>query len=695
MKINLLTTAFLVVLYILKIDAQSIQLEVVNATFDRPVDIKNAGDNRLFIVEKIGRIQIMDLQGNKNPQPFLDISGIVNAAANERGLLGLAFHPDYDSTGYFFVNYTGAGGHTRISRFTRSAINPDFADPATEKLLLLVNQPFNNHNAGDLAFGPDGYLYVGMGDGGSGGDPGNRSQNPQEYLGKMLRLDVDTGDPYAIPADNPFTSSIDTLPEIWSLGLRNPWRISFDRMTGDFWIADVGQDKWEEIDFEPAGSAGGRNYGWRCYEGFEAYNTSGCGPQASYDPPVYAYANTGQIGCSITGGYVYRGTKIPALYGKYVYTDFCTGFMWTLEPDGNGSWENATLFKGKTQEYVAFGEDIFGELYVAGLGDGTIYKFITDCALTAETTPVQASCNSVCDGSLQVVPNGGFGPYMITLSNGMVSSNGIFEGLCAGIYIVNIADSAGCTFDLEVIIEEPAPLVPALIASSITCFGSCDGRLELSATGGCAPHTFSTNGPGPFASSDSLLESLCPGLYQIKVTDCLGCISTIEYILTEPDSLSIELVALGDSLFATAGFMTYRWFRDGILLEENSQAMRLTDSSGIYMVEVVDSNGCIKTSNEVLIEISSLDQLFTNQITVTPNPFVHSFHVSFNREMKGKMVLKDVHSRLIATWEGPFQQGAQELSGLSKLPDGLYFLVWIGEDGLIGAKRVVKSGNSF
>ncbi|HRW76953.1 MAG TPA: PQQ-dependent sugar dehydrogenase, partial [Saprospiraceae bacterium] len=323
--------------------AQDILLEPVANGFSLPVDIKHAGDDRLYIVEKGGRIRISDLQGNVLATPFLDIDPIVNSGANERGLLGLAFHPDYASNGHFFVNYTGNDGDTRISRFTRSTADPDQADPMSELVLLVVDQPFSNHNAGDLAFGPDGYLYVGLGDGGSGGDPGNRSQNPKEFLGKMLRLDVDGGTPYAIPTDNPFAGSAETLPEIWSLGLRNPWRISFDRMTGDLWIGDVGQDQWEEVDMEPAGSPGGLNYGWRCYEGFVPFNTSGCGPANSYVPPVHVYQNTNAIGCSITGGYVYRGSKHPTLYGKYIYTDYCTGIFWSLEPDGQGGWINTQL----------------------------------------------------------------------------------------------------------------------------------------------------------------------------------------------------------------------------------------------------------------------------------------------------------------------------------------------------------------
>ncbi|MCB0551885.1 MAG: PQQ-dependent sugar dehydrogenase, partial [Phaeodactylibacter sp.] len=217
----------------------SLQLEVFASGFSLPVDIAHAGDGRLFIVEKAGRIRIIDSDGSILPQPFLDIDARVNSLASERGLLGLAFHPDYTDNGYFFVNYTNNSGDTRISRFSVSAGNANQADPNSERILLEVDQPFNNHNAGDLNFGPDGYLYIGLGDGGSADDPGNRAQNRQNLLGKMLRIDVDNGDPYSIPEDNPFAFDDFTLDEIWAIGLRNPWRFSFDRLTGALWIADV------------------------------------------------------------------------------------------------------------------------------------------------------------------------------------------------------------------------------------------------------------------------------------------------------------------------------------------------------------------------------------------------------------------------------------------------------------------------
>ena len=255
-----------------------IALNVYAGGFTRPVDIVNAGDSRLFIVEQRGIIKIIDGNGQVLSTPFLDIDARVGSQGNEQGLLGLAFHPDYANNGFFYVNYTNNSGDTRIARFKVSADNPNVADPNSEKLLLPVDQPYSNHNAGDLTFGPDGYLYFGLGDGGSGGDPQNNGQTATAYLGKMLRIDVDNGDPYAIPPTNPFKDTDFYLDEIWATGLRNPWRFSFDRLTGDLWIGDVGQDAWEEIDFQPASSTGGENYGWRCYEGNHVYSMSGSCP---------------------------------------------------------------------------------------------------------------------------------------------------------------------------------------------------------------------------------------------------------------------------------------------------------------------------------------------------------------------------------------------------------------------------------
>ena len=377
---------------------------VYTSGFSSPISLTHAGDDRLFVNERSGRIRVVDGNGLLLPTPFLNIDNLVapTGGFSEKGLLGLAFHPDYANNGYFYVHYTDNNDDSQISRFSVKPDNPNEADPSTEKKILNVAQPYGNHNGGDLKFGPDGYLYIGFGDGGLFDDPGNRSQNPQELLGKMLRIDVDNGDPYAIPPDNPFVGNADVLDEIWSIGLRNPWRFSFDKVTGDMWIGDVGQDAFAEVDMEPAGIAGGLNYGWRCYEGLQEYITGGCGPASDFTPPVHVYAH-GSNGCSITGGYVYRGVRYTDLYGKYIYGDFCSGKIWALSQNTAGEWENELIHEVSNGSWTTFGEDVNGELFVMGLNNGTLYRTETEKpALPPTIEIVGMNLNSI---------EGDFAPY--------------------------------------------------------------------------------------------------------------------------------------------------------------------------------------------------------------------------------------------------------------------------------------------
>ncbi len=350
-----------------------VDLQNFASGFTRPVDIQNVGDDRLFILEQRGMIWIVDSTGQVNPRPFLDIRSRVNDAANEQGLLGLAFHPDYALNRSFFVHYNDAGDSTVISLFQTSN-DPDSADPNSEFLIMKEYQPFQNHNGGSIEFGPDGYLYIALGDGGSGGDPGDRAQDLTTVLGKILRININTAMPYGIPPDNPFVGmSSFVREEIWAYGLRNPWKISFDRLTGDIWMGDVGQNDWEEIDFQPASSMGGENYGWRCREGAHVFNPAGCPPDSTMVDPVYEYAQAGN-GCSVTGGRVYRGNEFPRLYGHYIFSDACGGWIRTLDSAFN-MIDHGVVPGGNY--FVAFGEDRHGEVYVASMNNGIIYK-VTD-----------------------------------------------------------------------------------------------------------------------------------------------------------------------------------------------------------------------------------------------------------------------------------------------------------------------------
>lgn len=352
-------------------DPAKVQLIEVVGGFQRPVYVTGAGDGsgRLFIVEQYGRIFIYQ-NGSLLPTPFLNVSNLISTRGNEQGLLGLAFHPDYKTNGTFFINYTDVRGNTAVVRYTVSPTDPNVADPASASIILQVPQPYANHNGGDLQFGPDGYLYIGMGDGGSGGDPQGNAQNPKQLLGKMLRIDVNSGDTYSIPADNPFVNDSNYAPEIWALGLRNPWRFSFDRATGDLYIADVGQNTWEEVNFQPASSKGGENYGWNIMEGTHPF--SGAAAPEGLVMPFFDYSHQ-QGGCSVTGGYVYRGQAAPELQGVYLFGDYCSGFLWASVRDEAGNWQtNRFLDTGDT--ISSFGEDETGELYLINHG-GTIFQF--------------------------------------------------------------------------------------------------------------------------------------------------------------------------------------------------------------------------------------------------------------------------------------------------------------------------------
>ncbi len=342
-------------------DPSGYQWDIVASGLSRPVDVQTANDgtNRLFIIEKYGAIRILE-NGQLLDEPFLKIDDRVNDNSNEMGLLGLAFHPDYEQNGYFYVNYTGSGGDTRISGFHASG---NIADSNSESILLTIGQPYPNHNGGAVAFGPDGYLYLGLGDGGLAGDPHKNGQNTSTLLGKILRIDVNSGDPYVVPSDNPFGN------EVWAYGLRNPWRISFDRANGDLWIGDVGQGEWEEIDYFPAGSVNGANYGWSIMEGNHGYDGE---PQPGLLLPVAEYSHSSGDGCSVTGGYVYRGS-MPEWNGIYIYGDYCSGKIWGLL-QSNGTWQNQFLFSvGIT--ITSFGEDEAGELYFAS-DSGDVYKLV-------------------------------------------------------------------------------------------------------------------------------------------------------------------------------------------------------------------------------------------------------------------------------------------------------------------------------
>jgi glucose/arabinose dehydrogenase len=356
--------------------------------FSEPTTIANCGDSRLFVVEKEGIINIVSDSMTVLPTPFLDISDIVNSSENEQGLLGLAFEPDYLTSGYFYVYYThGDPYFDRMSRFQVTS-DPNVADPASEQVLVDVADPEWNHNGGDLHFGSDGYLYIGFGDGGGGNDQHGAHGNGQDYtepLGGMFRIDVsEHNDHYLVPPTNAFSyeTGTDTLPELWAVGLRNPWRYSFDRLTGDLWIGDVGQNAWEEVDKWPALGNSCPNFGWRCREAFVAtpgVSQSGCQGASAYVSPLAAFDHDGQGWCSVIGGYVYRGAWYPHHYGHYIFTDYCGGDFLTFSDETNTDVD--TMLMTTTSGYAAMGEDMDGQLYVANQLNGQVKKLYDPCPM--------------------------------------------------------------------------------------------------------------------------------------------------------------------------------------------------------------------------------------------------------------------------------------------------------------------------
>ena len=355
-------------------DAATFRLALVADGFNWPIYVTHAGDSsgRLFLLEQVGKIWILRA-GERSAQPFLDVSDLITQSVrtgrySEQGLLGLAFHPDYAANGLFFINYTDFDGDTVVARYQVSAEDADRADAASARIILQVDQPYANHNGGHIDFGPDGYLYITLGDGGWANDPLGAGQNLGMLLGATLRVDIDSAIPYAIPSDNPFVDTPGAMDEIWSYGWRNVWRFSFDRATGDMYLADVGQNQWEEVNFQPAGSPGGENYGWNVWEGRHIF-AGGTAP--NHVPPIYEYSHA--LGCSVTGGYVYRGAKIADLQAAYLFGDYCTGRVWAAWRDEAMQWRGAELLQTSMQ-ISSFGEDEAGEVYVIDYGGG-LYRF--------------------------------------------------------------------------------------------------------------------------------------------------------------------------------------------------------------------------------------------------------------------------------------------------------------------------------
>jgi glucose/arabinose dehydrogenase len=560
----------------LKAQPEGIELDEFASGFTKPVAISNMGDDRLFIVQQNGIIKILNLDGESQTVPFLNIIDRVGDNASERGLLGLAFHPDYETNGYFYVNYTNLDGNTRVSRFSVDPDDPNSALPDSELILLSVNQLFSNHNGGDLQFGPDGYLYVALGDGGFFNDPQNQGQMTTTFLGKLLRLDVDNpagGENYGIPADNPFADPNDgVLDEIWALGLRNPWRISFDRLTNDLWIADVGQDQWEEINFQEAGSAGGQNYGWRCYEASNSFITSGCGDISEYVFPVHEYQHNSTNGCSITGGFVYRGCRFPALYGYYVYADYCSGQFWALGPDGSGGWTNVAMGNYSNLQYSTFGEDKNGELYVAAHAEGKIYRVEeTSLEFDVAVEVTDETCEGVGNGQIELNWNMTNDPVSLEWNDG--SDSPLLENLTPGSYSFVLAGGNGCT------IQQTLEVGTGELAAPIINVNGAD----LSVDDNYASYQWFLDGAPITDANGPDLEADVSGEYSLEVVDENGCTAS-------SDPVTVMINQLITIRAVQSVILSPNPFRDqlGVQLQANEEVevrFEIRDLNGRVLLE--------------------------------------------------------------------------------------------------------------
>ena len=519
-------------LYALNLSAQlpfNVEIKEFASNLNFPVEIANAGDERLFVLERTGIIKIINEDGTVMQNPFLNIQNQVHITAgqSEQGLLGMAFHPEYEKNGFFFIHYTAPNDDGIISRYVVDPNDPNLAQESSEQIIMQIPQPFINHNGGCLRFGPDGYLYIGLGDGGSLGDPQNLAQNTQTLLGKMLRIDIDNGTPYSIPADNPFVNDDSVLDEIWAIGLRNPWKFSFDDQTGDLWIADVGQGEWEEINLQAADSPGGENYGWRCREGNNNFNTLGCPPASDFDPAFLEYSHEGLTHCSITGGFVYRGNVQEVNQSNaYFYADYCSGTIWAAYETANG-YVQEEVDRQFGSAITTFGQGHDGEIYFANAVNGRIYHLDFGCTLLTSFEVKNESCEGAEDGCITLDVQGGSGNFTISIST--ISGDPIpvenFCSLTAGNYILTATDlENGCQVT-EAFSIFRIPFEFEILEQNAT---------ELMAPEGFVFYQWFLNGE---AINGAVLNTYTPlenGFYTVEITDGNGCTftstNTIEWL---------------------------------------------------------------------------------------------------------------------------------------------------------------------
>ena len=612
------TEAFMSILLCMTLmvaQAQIIETTPYADGFSIPVELLFDHQDNMYVVNKAGTITVVNQHGNVQPAPLIDIRDRVSCAASEKGLLGMAWHPAFPDSAYLFLSYTNDTASV-ISRFRMLSSGGANAD--SEEVLMTIRQPFNNHNGGQIHFGPDGYLYIAMGDGGASGDPQNRAQNTQSLLGKMLRINVNQGLPYSIPEDNPFVDSTNYRPEIWALGLRNPWKFSFDQQTGDMYIGDVGQNRWEEVNYIAANSPFGKNFGWRCREGFDAFNTSGCGAAEGFEDPIHVYKNNETLeGCSITGGYVYRGQMSPALQGKYIYGDYCTGKAWALSRDENGAWQNELLLNVGPQELGTFGQDKDGEIYIGLLGSGRVLQLTTPCNLSFITTSLAATCDNSSDGQVFLTVNGANGPFAYDGPD--------LDSIAPGTYAFTITDSVGCVLESTLMVGSSQAMSFPMALNVFDSVFQCDTPAVFNYSS--LVMDYDDFGIGLYKDGvvidtawEGLIQSYESGTYAVELTSGT-CVSMLypfmELSIDSLPHLRPRWEDAGEGMirfFAQAGYESYEWIINDTLIVTTTDSFFIRPFAGIWPgfngVQVIGTTaaGCTKDSQKIIPHVSTKDQ---------------------------------------------------------------------------------------
>ncbi len=692
-----LTTVGLLLSPLFTFAQPKIQLVNFASGFDLPVDITHCGDSRLFVVEREGVIWVLDSLGNRL-DTFLNIDPRVNSGQNEQGLLGLVFDPNYAENGYFYVDYTKNGtGDTRVARFSVKPNNTNEADPNSELTIIEQAQPYWNHNGGCLQFGLDGFLYISLGDGGSGGDPQNYGQSKKTFLSKILRIDVQNSNasqPYTVPSDNPFVGNADYFPEIWSTGWRNPWRFSFDRLTGDMWIADVGQNLWEEVDFEPANTPG-LNYGWRCYEGTHNYTLAGCQPASAYVSPFFEYSHSGANGCSVTGGFIYRGAKYPDLYGCYLFADYCSGRWWYTRRNANGTFTTNILANLGGYEFSTFGEDRDGEIYVALLSSGKVQKVKELCSAFQISLAAfeGTTCQDAFSGLIGLESTGATGAVTYTWSNGQTDA--LVPYLNPGFYTVEAKDGNNCirrdTFEIVKI----GPDKPILTASdSIIC---PNGSVTLQATNLPVSSTLVFyNEATVIATINTINPTFLftvtqPGNYTVVVSDSICPASSAIVNIELVPVLTPELSTSGDTIFSSLPCGLCQWYFNGQPITGATDNFYVATASGEYSITVTTPEGCTVSSGNIALIVSDTKlPSSVRRFSLSPNPTKNSVLLELELEKPNRIGISMTDSSQREVFAKTLQ--GQKLSlplDLSNLPVGTYFLKVQTENGSF-VRKVVK-----